>query len=48
MVTHSPEHGAWADRVCFLKNGVITAELEQNGNMEDATPIHRKLLELGI
>lgn len=48
MVTHSPEHGAWADRVCFLKEGVITAELKQNGNMEDPTPIHRKLLELGI
>ena len=21
LVTHSPEHAAWADRVCFLKDG---------------------------
>ena len=48
MVTHSPEHAAWADRVCFLKDGAITSELAQNGDKENTTPIHRKLVELGI
>lgn len=48
MVTHSPEHAAWADRICFLKDGAISAELNQNGEKGNATPIHEKLLELGI
>lgn len=48
MVTHSPEHAAWADRVCFLKNGAIAAQLKHDGNAEDPSPIHTKLLELGI
>ena len=48
MVTHSPEHAAWADRVCFLKEGVIADELVHGGNFENPGPIHEKLLRLGI
>lgn len=48
MVTHNPEHAAWADRICFLKNGAITAELAQGGNAENSAAVHARLLELGI
>jgi len=48
LVTHSPEHAAWADRVCFLKDGVIAGEHAQAGQAEDARPIHEMLLALGI
>jgi len=48
MVTHSPEHAAWADRVCFLKDGAIADELQQDGREADPAPIHARLLELGI
>lgn len=48
MVTHSPEHAAWADRVCFLEGGVIRSELARAGAEADPAPIHARLLELGI
>jgi len=48
MVTHSPEHAAGADRVCFLKDGAIAAEHPQHGRRDDVAPIHELLLELGI
>jgi len=48
MVTHNPEHAAWADRICFLKNGAITAELVQDGNIANSAAVHARLLELGI
>jgi len=48
MVTHSPEHAAWGDRVCFLKEGRIGSELAQEGHGEDPAPIHARLLELEI
>ena len=48
MVTHSPEHAAWADRVCFLKDGRIASELVHGGREKDPAPIHQALLELGI
>lgn len=48
MVTHSPEHAAWADRVCFLKEGAIAAEHRQEGRREQVAAIHERLLELGI
>ena len=48
MVTHSPEHAAWADRICFLKDGCIQGELEQNGETENIAPIFNRLLELDI
>mgnify|MGYP003677011857 FL=1 len=48
MVTHNPEHAAWADRICFLKEGIIQSQLQQNGEISSVLPIHEKLLELGI
>ncbi len=48
MVTHSPEHAAWADRICFLKDGLIAGELRQDGRQEAVAPIYQRLLELGI
>ena len=48
MVSHSPEHAAWADRVCFLKEGVIAGEHRQGGRRDEVAPIHERLLALGI
>ena len=48
MVTHSPEHAAWADRICFLKDGSIADELRHDGQREVLAPIHAKLLALEI
>ncbi|MBK19149.1 MAG: hypothetical protein CMM52_09990 [Rhodospirillaceae bacterium] len=48
LVTHSPEHAAWSDRVCFLKDGVIAGECIQEGKSDDARAIHEALLNLGI
>lgn len=48
MVTHSPEHAAWADRICFLKDGRVADELRQEGRRDALAPIHAKLLALGI
>jgi putative ABC transport system ATP-binding protein len=48
MVTHNPEHAAWADRICFLKEGIIQTEHQQDGDISSVFPIHQKLLELGI
>lgn len=48
MVTHNPEHAAWADRICFLKDGAIAAEHHQGGRRDDVAPIHEKLLALNI
>jgi len=48
LVTHSPEHAAWADRVCFIKDGVIAADQRQAGDEGDVRPIHETLMRLGI
>jgi ABC-type lipoprotein export system ATPase subunit len=48
LVTHSPEHAAWSDRVCFLKEGVIAAEFVHDGDADNVRPIHETLLKLGI
>lgn len=48
MVTHSPEHAAWADRVCFLQDGRIAATLEQGRQRDQVAPIHERLMSLGI
>lgn len=48
MVTHSPEHAAWADRICFLKDGAIAAVHVQAGRRDEVSEIHGLLLELGI
>lgn len=48
LVTHSPEHASWADRVSFIKEGVIAGELALDGGPERIAPIYDKLLELEI
>ena len=48
LVTHSAEHAAWADRVCFLKDGRIVGECLHGGDTENVRPIHENLLALGI
>lgn len=48
MVTHSAEHAAWADRVCFLKDGRVADEIRHLGASDDVRPIHDALLALGI
>ena len=48
MVTHSPEHAAWSDRICFLKDGVIAAEQIRSGQHDEVASIHTQLVELGI
>jgi putative ABC transport system ATP-binding protein len=48
LVTHSAEHAAWADRVCFLRDGVIAAERIHRGEAENVRPIHDQLAALGI
>ncbi len=48
MVTHSPEHAAWGDRICFLKDGEIAAERHQAGRRDEVAPIYDQLLALGI
>lgn len=52
MVTHSPEHAAWADRICFLKDGVIASEFRhpESGRhqADDLTHIYERLLALEI
>ncbi len=48
MVTHSPEHASWADRVCFLKEGSIQAEHIQNGEILNMSGIYQCLLDLEI
>ena len=48
LVTHSPEHAAWANRICFLKDGEIARELQHDGRKDDVGPIHQHLVELEI
>lgn len=48
LVTHSPEHAAWADRICFLKDGVIAGSVTQSGGPENLAPIYAELQRLGI
>jgi len=48
MVTHSPEHAAWADRICFLKDGAIADELTRDGNEGDVAPVYERLQDLAI
>lgn len=48
IVTHSPEHAAWADRICFLKDGVVGGTVVQDGGPEELTAIYGELQRLGI
>ncbi|MEI9952584.1 MAG: ABC transporter ATP-binding protein [Pseudomonadota bacterium] len=47
MVTHNPEDALRADRVVFMKDGLIPAESSISGAL-DVAEIHQKLRELGI
>ena len=48
LVTHSAEHAAWADRICFLRDGAIAAERVHGGDAGNVRPIHDRLAALGI
>ncbi len=48
LITHSPEHAAWADRVCFLKEGAIAKVHVQRGEKDSVSTIYDHLLQLGI
>jgi putative ABC transport system ATP-binding protein len=48
MVTHNPEDAARADRVVFLKDGVMPRDAAIAGDGVDVAKIHERLRELGI
>ena len=48
LVTHSPDHAAWADRICFLKDGAIAGSVAQSGRPENTSGIYNELQRLGI
>lgn len=48
MVTHNPEDAARADRVVFMKDGVLPAEATLRGAGIEVAQIHQQLRELGI
>jgi putative ABC transport system ATP-binding protein len=48
MVTHNPEDAARADRVVFMKDGVLPPESAIVGGAIDVAQIHSRLRELGI
>ncbi|MGB1109876.1 MAG: ABC transporter ATP-binding protein [Gammaproteobacteria bacterium] len=48
MVTHSPEHAAWSDRIGFLKDGCIVDVMPQAGREHEVAPIYERLAHLGI
>ena len=48
IVTHSPEHAAWADRVCFLKDGVIAGSVVQTAGADNMLAVYAELQRLGI
>ena len=48
MVTHNPEDAARADRVVFMKDGLVPQEASIQGQVVDVAEIHQRLRELGI
>lgn len=48
MVTHSPEHAAWADRIGFLKDGRIIDQMDQDGREHETASIYERLSHLDI
>lgn len=48
IVTHSPEHAAWADRICFLKDGRIADELVHRAERDQVSRVYDHLVRLGI
>lgn len=48
MVTHNPEDAARADRVVFMKDGLVPTEASISGPGIEVARIHERLRELGI
>ena len=48
MVTHNPEDASRADRVVFMKDGLLPAESAIQAGAIDVAQIHSRLRELGI
>ena len=48
MVTHNPEDAVRADRVVFMKDGLVPPEASIEGDVIDVAEIHQRLRELGI
>ena len=48
LVTHNPEDAARADRVVFMKDGVLCADAELRGAEVSSPAIHDRLKSLGI
>jgi putative ABC transport system ATP-binding protein len=48
MVTHNPEDAARADRVVFMKDGLLPEESAIKTETIDVADIHARLRELGI
>ena len=48
LVTHNPEDAARADRVVFMKDGVLCPEAELAGADVSTPAIHTRLQGLGI
>jgi len=48
MVTHNPEDAARADRVVFMKDGLVPEEASLTGDTLHVAEIHERLRELGI
>ena len=48
MVTHNPEDAARADRVVFMKDGLVPPEASISGERIEVAEIHARLRELGI
>jgi putative ABC transport system ATP-binding protein len=48
MVTHNPEDASRADRVVFMKDGLLPSESAIATETIDVAEIHARLRELGI
>ena len=48
MVTHNPEDAARADRVVFMKDGLVPEEASLSGDALEVAEIHQRLRELEI
>jgi putative ABC transport system ATP-binding protein len=48
LVTHNPEDAARADRVVFMKDGVLCADAELLAPHVSSSAIHERLQALGI
>jgi len=48
LVTHNPEDAARADRVLFMKDGILCADAELTGAEVSSPAIHDRLRSLGI